>query len=109
MLDNKVIKAIEQYTKDWHNWSNNKRKIHGYPMRRKSCNSKKDFNQLFSKREIYESIKECKTSNFIIDKLYAENYKPIILSGLERDNLFIIPTGLKPIKMIFVGDKDANL
>ena len=32
MLDNK---AIEQYTKDWHNWSNNKRKIHGYPMRRK--------------------------------------------------------------------------
>lgn len=109
MLDNKVIKAIEQYTKDWHNWSNNKRKIHGYPMRRKSCNSKKDFNQLFSKREIYESIKECKTSNFIIDKLYAENYKLIILPGLERDNLFIIPTGLKPIKMIFVGDKDANL
>ena len=108
MLDNKVIKAIEQYTKDWYNWSNNKRKIHGYPMRRKSCNSKKDFNQLFSKREIYESIKECKTSNFIIDKLYAENYKPIILP-LERDNLFIIPTGLKPIKMIFVGDKDANL
>ena len=106
MLDNKVI---EQYTKDWHNWSNNKRKIHGYPMRRKSCNSKKDFNQLFSKREIYESIKECKTSNFIIDKLYAENYKPIILPGLERDNLFIIPTSLKPIKMIFVGDKDANL
>ena len=109
MLDNKVIKAIEQYTKDWHNWSNNKRKIHGYPMRRKFCNSKKDFNQLFSKREIYESIKECKTSNFIIDKLYTENYKLIILPGLERDNLFIIPTGLKPIKMIFVGDKDANL
>ena len=102
MLDNK---AIEQYTKNWHNWSNNKRKIHGYPMRRKFCNSKIDF----SKREIYESIKECKTSNFIIDKLYAENYKPIILPELERDNLFIIPTGLKPIKMIFVGDKDANL
>lgn len=109
MLDNKVIKAIEQYTKDWHNWSNNKRKTHGYPMRRKFCNSKIDFNQLFSKREIYESIKECKTSNFIIDKLYAENYKPIILLGLERDNFIIIPTGLKPIKMIFVGDKDANL
>ena len=106
MLDNKVI---EQYTKDWHNWSNNKRKIHGYPMRRKFCNSKIDFNQLFSKREIYESIKKCKTSNFIIDKLYAENYKPIILPGLERDNFIIIPTGLKPIKMIFVGDKDANL
>ena len=106
MLDNK---AIEQYTKDWHNWSNNKRKIHGYPMRRKFCNSKIDFNQLFSKREIYESIKKCKTSNFIIDKLYAENYKPIILPGLERDNFIIIPTGLKPIKMIFVGDKDANL
>ena len=102
MLDNK---AIEQYTKDWHNWSNNKRKIHGYPMRRKFCNSKIDF----SKREIYESIKKCKTSNFIIDKLYAENYKPIILPGLEKDNLFIIPTGLKPIKIIFVGDKDANL
>ena len=106
MLDNKVI---EQYTKDWHNWSNNKRKIHGYPMRRKFCNSKKDFNKLFSKREIYESIKKCKTNNFIIDKLYAENYKLIILPGLERDNLFIIPTCLKPIKMIFVGDKDANL
>ena len=102
MLDNK---AIEQYTKDWHNWSNNKRKIHGYPMRRKFCNSKIDF----SKREIYESIKGCKTSNFIIDKLYAENYKPIILPELEIDNFIIIPTGLKPIKMIFVGDKDANL
>lgn len=102
MLDNK---AIKQYTKDWHNWSNNKRKIHGYPMRRKFCNSKIDF----SKREIYESIKGCKTSNFIIDKLYAENYKPIILPELEIDNFIIIPTGLKPIKMIFVGDKDANL
>ena len=102
MLDNK---AIEQYTKDWHNWSNNKRKIHGYPMRRKFCNSKIDF----SKREICESIKGCKTSNFIIDKLYAENYKPIILPELEIDNFIIIPTGLKPIKMIFVGDKDANL
>ena len=102
MLDNK---AIEQYTKYWHNWSNNKRKIHGYPMRRKFCNSKKDF----SKREIYESIKKCKTSNFIIDKLYAENYQPIILPELERDKFIIIPTGLKPIKMIFVGDKDANL
>ena len=103
MLDDN--KAIEQYTKDWHNWSNNKRKIHGYPMRRKFCNSKIDF----SKREIYESIKGCKTSNFIIDKLYAENYKPIILPELEIDNFIIIPTGLKPIKMIFVGDKDANL
>ena len=102
MLDNKVI---EQYTKDWHNWSNNKRKIHGYPMRRKFCNSKIDF----SKREIYESIKKCKTSNFFIDKLYEENYKPIILPELERDNFIIIPTCSKPIKMIFVGDKDANL
>ena len=106
MLDNKVI---EQYTKDWHNWSNNKRKIHGYPMRRKFCNFKIDFNQLFSKREIYESIKKCKTSNFFIDKLYEENYKPIILPELERDNFIIIPTCSKPIKMIFVGDKDANL
>ena len=102
MLDNK---AIEQYTKDWHNWSNNKRKIHGYPMRRKFCNSKIDF----SKREIYESIKKCKTSNFFIDKLYEETYKPIILPELERDNFIIIPTCSKPIKMIFVGDKDANL
>ena len=106
MLDNKVI---EQYTKDWHNWSNNKRKIHGYPMRRKFCNFKIDFNQLFSKREIYESIKKCKTSNFFIDKLYEENYKPIILPELERDNFIIIPTCSKPIKMIFVGDKDENL
>jgi hypothetical protein len=106
MLDNKVIKTIEQYTKDWHNWSNNKRKMHGYPMRRKPCNSKK-FCLSFSKRKIYESVKASGTNNFIIDKL-LKNHKSIILPELGKGKIAVIPTGLKPIKIIF-GDKDANL
>lgn len=59
------------------NWSNNKRRMHRYPMKRKLCNSK-------------------------------EKYKPII-TELEKNIIIVIPTSLKPIKMIFVGDKDANL
>lgn len=84
------------------NWSNNKRRMHGYPMKRKLCNSKAQLYQLFFKKEIYDYLEK------IIDKLYIEKYKPIIITELEK-NIIVVPTDLKPIKMIFVGDKNANL
>lgn len=84
------------------NWSNNKRRMHGYPMKRKPYNSKVQLHQLFFRKEIYDYLEK------IIDKLYIENYKPIIITELEKNIITVIPTHSKPVK-IFLGDKNANL
>lgn len=49
----------ENWKKDWHNWSNNKRKRHGYPMRRKPNNIRRSFWYSYKrKRHLFELIEQ---------------------------------------------------
>ena len=116
----------EEWKKDWHNWSNNKRKRHGYPMRRKPNNITRSFwyqyqikQLLFKKLE--DVIDRCLIDNSTNDKWFAKfidcrnilKGEPNTFNAVnfpqDRDNIYVIPTPppFKPVKFVFVGDKNV--